>query len=418
MARAVPAGENAILDGTMSDTPRRPISEPPTGPNPRAWFAARRVSVAVLAASLLLGTGAETVRRRSRTLQTRAARHAAERVRLKADGDRRLREAAADPVQRAVLRFDAERHFRAVAWHAERETEASRAAWRPWVAVPPESPGPPWPPVPPELDAARRREPPTDRDRPRPTLADAFLFRPWRYPLGDWTDDPTVEDVWFRAADGVRLNGWFAAARRPRAVVLYAEGNAGNMTGRRWVLRLFRDRLGCSVLVFDYRGYGRSEGSPGVEGVLRDARVARRWLAGRVGVPETAVVLVGNSLGGAVAVDLAARDGARGLVLENTFASLADVTERHFGRLARRLVAGQLDLESLIRDYRGPLLQTHGIADRVVPYESGRRLYEAAGGPKRFLDVPGGDHNDPPAPAYLDALDAFLGALPVSRVRP
>lgn len=379
---------------------------------PRVQFPVRRVMAVASLALLVTGFAAEAVRRRSRVPSDRAARHKAERVRLTAERDHRLRQAAADHPMRPVLHFDAERHGRAAAWHAEQEAVNRRAVWRPWEPVPPQRPGPPWPPVPPELYPVSRPDSPKGPDPPRASLVDALLFHPWRHPLGDWTTDPTVEDVWFGSTDGVRLNGWFAEARRPRAVVLYAEGNAGNITGRRWVIGLFRERLGCSVLLFDYRGYGRSEGSPTIEGVLADARAARRWLAGRTGVAEQEIVLVGHSLGGAVAVDLAARDGARGLVLENTFASLADVSERHFGRLTRLLVAGRLDSVSVIGDYRGPLLQTHGDADQVVPYESARRLFDAAVGPKSFVEVPGGDHNDAPARAYLDALDRFLGELP------
>jgi uncharacterized protein len=111
-------------------------------------------------------------------------------------------------------------------------------------------------------------------------------------------------------------------------------------------------------------------------------------------------------------VDLAAREGARGLVLENTFSSLADLTDRHFGRLARLLVSNHLDSRSKIGRYDGPLLQTHGNADTVVPYELGRRLFGAARGPKRFIEVPEGDHNDPLSPDYIDALDRFLDSLP------
>lgn len=380
---------------------------------PRVRFTVRRLMVVALVALLSFGVGVGSLRRRSGALQARAARHSDQRLRLQADRAARLLEAAADPGSRPALLFDAERHLRAATWHSEREVEIRRAMWRPWAPAPPDRPGPPWPPIPPDLYPVSRPGSEAGPGPPRASLVDAFLFQPSPYPEGDWTIDPGVEDVWFRAPDGVRLNGRFAGSRRPRAVVLYAGGNAGNITDRRWVLGLLRDRMGCSVLVFDYRGYGRSEGIPTVAGILADARAARRWLAARAGVVENDIVLMGHSLGGAVAVDLAARDGSRGLVVENTFASLADVTERHFGRLARILVAGRLDSASRIRDYSGPLLQAHGTADQVVPYESGRRLFEAAGGPKRFVMAPGGDHNDPPGRGYLEALDRFLGGLPV-----
>jgi fermentation-respiration switch protein FrsA (DUF1100 family) len=225
-----------------------------------------------------------------------------------------------------------------------------------------------------------------------------------------------VEDAWFESSDGVHLHGWFAEAERPRAVVLYAHGNGGNVTVRGHVLRLFRDQLDTSVLVFDYRGYGQSEGSPTEPGVLADARAARQWLARRTGVAEGDIVLVGHSLGGGVAVDLAARDGARGLVLENTFTSLPDVAWSYVPLVPYRvLMRSRLDSLAKIPHYTGPLLQTHGDADRIVPYALGRRLFEAANEPKRFVHIPGGDHNDPSATKYVQALDRFLDSLPPTK---
>jgi len=201
-------------------------------------------------------------------------------------------------------------------------------------------------------------------------------------------------------------------------VVLYAGGNAETIAGNRWLLQLFRDKLGCSILIFDYRGYGQSEGTPSERGILADARAARHWLADRAGVAEADIVLVGHSLGGGVMVDLAARDGARALVLENTFSSLPDVASRHIKFLPVRLMmTTRLDSRSKIRDYRGPLLQTHGDADRVIPFDLGRRLFDGANEPKKFVAIPGGGHNDPPTREYLEALDQFLGSLPAAGAR-
>jgi fermentation-respiration switch protein FrsA (DUF1100 family) len=241
-----------------------------------------------------------------------------------------------------------------------------------------------------------------------------MVFFPQRFPQGDWhPTNVAVEDAWFEATDGVHLHGWFAQAEQPRAVVLYAHGNAGNITSRREVLRFFRDQLRASILVFDYRGYGRSQGSPTEAGILADARGARRWLARREGIAEGDIVLLGQSLGGGVAVDLAARDGARGLILENTFTSLPDVGASYFKLVpVHWLMSMRLDSLARIRDYHGPLLQTHGDADTTVPFELGKRLFEGANEPKQFICVPGGGHNDPPTRDYLVALDRFLDALP------
>jgi fermentation-respiration switch protein FrsA (DUF1100 family) len=246
-------------------------------------------------------------------------------------------------------------------------------------------------------------------------IENSIVFQPRPFPQGDWTPDPRIADVWIDAPDGVRLHGWLAEPVRdpPRAVVLYTHGNGGNVTTRRHVIDLFRDRMGATVLVFDYRGYGRSGGRPTEGGVLEDARAARRWLAGRAGVREGDVVLAGHSLGGGVAVDLAARDGARGLVLEGTFTNLPDVAASHVPLLpVRAVMSARLDSVAKIRAYHGPLLQVHGDADRIVPYDLGRQLFRAANEPKQFVTIPGGGHNEHYTAEYVAALDQFIDSLP------
>ena len=139
----------------------------------------------------------------------------------------------------------------------------------------------------------------------------SLLYFPTKFPGGDWTPRGiNVEEAWFTAADGTKIHGWYAPHEKPLAVVLFCHGNGGNITNITGVIRELHDRVGVAVLVFDYRGYGKSEGNPDEAGVLADARAARAWLADKAGVAENQIVLMGESLGGAVAVDLAADGGA------------------------------------------------------------------------------------------------------------
>jgi len=219
-------------------------------------------------------------------------------------------------------------------------------------------------------------------------------------------------DVWVTSADGTRINGWYIPHEDPRAVVLYCHGNAGHLAHREMLLRRLHNELGVSVLIFDYRGYGRSEGSPNEKGVLADARAARAWLADREGIDQKEIVLMGRSLGGGVAVDLAAADGARGLILESTFTSLPDVGASYYPWLpVRWIMRNRFDSLSKIAGYSGPLLQSHGEADRMVPYELGCRLFEAANEPKQFIRFPDRLHNDGQPPSYYAELDAWLDGL-------
>lgn len=248
---------------------------------------------------------------------------------------------------------------------------------------------------------------------------DSLIFFPSRYPEGDWRPRGLhFEDARFAAGDGTRLHGWYLPADNPRAVVLFAHGNGGNLSDRADIGHLLSQRLGASVLLFDYRGYGRSEGSPTIPGVLDDARAARRWLAERAGVSETQIVLMGESLGGGVMVQLAAQDGARALILENTFSSLADVGAVHYPWLPVRFVLGdKLDSTAVIARYHGPLLQIHGDADQIIPMALGRKLFDAANEPKRWVTISDADHNDPRSQQAAQALDDFLGSLPADNAR-
>lgn len=240
------------------------------------------------------------------------------------------------------------------------------------------------------------------------------LFQPVKYPGGNWRPVAKLGvDATFAAEDGTQLHGWFLEHPNPRAVILLAHGNAGNLTHR--VLRVWelRERHRVSVMVFDYRGYGKSEGEPDERGVLQDARAARKWLAERAGVSERDIVLMGRSLGGGVMVDLAANDGARGLVLESTFTSLPDVARNVMPLLpVGWLMTNRLDSLSKIARYHGPLLQSHGDADQLIPIAQAHKLHAAATGRKQFVTIEGGGHNSRQSEEYQRKLDAFIASLP------
>lgn len=242
----------------------------------------------------------------------------------------------------------------------------------------------------------------------------SLIYYPRREARGSWTP-PTLgsEYVDFASADGTPLVGWYMPHPEPRAVVLFACGNGGNMTYWRDEFRMLVEQCSVTLMGFDYRGYGRSGGSPHEAGVLADARAARAWLARRAGVAERDVVLMGRSLGGGVMVDLAT-DGARGLVVESTFTRLPDVAARVYPFLpVRWLMRTRFDSISKIGGYRAPLLVSHGDSDGLVPFDMGRNLYDTAGSTtKKFYTVVGGDHNDPQPDEYYDLLAAFFAELP------
>ena len=244
-------------------------------------------------------------------------------------------------------------------------------------------------------------------------LENSLIFFPSPYPDGVWHPAGLAfEDASFQSADGTPLHGWYVPKKNARAAVLFCHGNAGNITHRAHILQMLHHRVNVSTLIFDYRGYGRSEGKPNEAGVLADARAARRWLADREKIAEADVVLMGESIGGAVAVDLAARDGARALVLISTFSSLPDVAAYHYPWLpVRWAMRTRLDSENKIGNYHGPLLQSHGDADIIVPLQFGQRLFDAANQPKEFLLYPGYNHNDPMPSEYYDHLAAFLDGI-------
>ena len=240
-----------------------------------------------------------------------------------------------------------------------------------------------------------------------PSLDEMILFQPNR--KGDWAPSRLkYSDVEFESNDGTALHAWYCPADAPRAVVLYCHGNGGNISWMADYFEFLRAEHRLTLLAFDYRGYGKSQGTPTVEGVLADGRAAREKLSELAGVPSDEIVVWGRSMGGAVAVQLASEEPPRGLILECTFDSFKTVAKHHAPRWAFLVPEDRLASVKRIPEVRCPLFQVHGTADRVVPFECGQTLYQAAHEPKFFLTVRGADHNTPAPLKMFDTIDRFL----------
>jgi uncharacterized protein len=231
---------------------------------------------------------------------------------------------------------------------------------------------------------------------------------------------PGAEEVSFPTGDGLRLAGWFVPAagppgRRPREprspAVLVCNGNGGNRSLRA-PLAAALARAGLAVLLFDYRGYAANPGRPTEPGLAADARAALAYLAARPEVDPARLVYFGESLGAAVAVRLAVERPPAALVLRSPFASLAEVGRRYYPWLpVSLLLFDRYDALGRVGRVAAPLLVVAGERDRIIPASHSRRLFDAAPAPKRFVLLPGADHNDLELLAgrrLLDELLAFL----------
>jgi len=249
-----------------------------------------------------------------------------------------------------------------------------------------------------------------------------LIYYPPRYP--DGFADPAsyglrVEEVWISTNDGLRLNAWFLPAPASPKVLLVFHGNAENIGYGLARLKSFA-QLGTNVLALDYRGYGKSEGSPNERGVYRDAEAAYRYLADLRRFAPGNIVVYGQSLGGAVAIDLASGHECGGLIVESSFSSGREMARRAFRiPLFEYIPQSRFDSLAKIKNVRCPILIVHGTRDEVIPFAMGQRLYEAAPEPKTFLPVEGAGHNDVfsvGGEKYLESLKALVGIPPAEAV--
>jgi hypothetical protein len=247
-----------------------------------------------------------------------------------------------------------------------------------------------------------------------PWLAERMLFLPDRSDPGPPPRLAGVagEEVALEAEDGVRLHAWWWDAGPDAPAVLLLHGNAGHI-GHRIPLAAGLVERGVSVLLLDYRGYGRSEGRPSEAGVRRDAEAGLRLAIERAGGAER-VVVFGRSLGGVLAAGLAAESQVAGAILEAAFTSLEGIASAVYPYLPAvlfRRLRGRFDALAALGRVRAPVLVVHGTRDRIVPPAMGRALVEATAGPAEWYPVEGADHNDPfvvGGEAYFDRLAAFV----------
>lgn len=221
------------------------------------------------------------------------------------------------------------------------------------------------------------------------------------------------EDVRFQAGDGVSLNGWFfpakAASPRSDRVLLLLHGNAGNISHRLPFAQAWLE-LGLGVFLFDYRGYGRSEGTPGEEGTYLDAQAATAWLRAR-GFESRQVIALGKSLGGGIASELAVREPLGALILQSTYSRIPDLGAELFPWLpVRWLHSIRYDTLGKLPRIHTPVLVVHSRTDSLIGFHHAERNFAAAQPPKMLLEI-AGDHTnvlDTGRAEYLAGLDRFL----------
>ena len=248
------------------------------------------------------------------------------------------------------------------------------------------------------------------------TFVESQIFFPDRHLVCTPADfGLPFEDVWFTASDGTRLHGWFVPSEPSDAVLLFCHGNAGNISHR--VDNINRlNVLGLGVFIFDYRGYGRSEGRISEIGFYQDVEAAYDIASGFASKLQCKLVVFGRSLGGIAAVHIASQRQCGGVILESTFTHLGAMAREHFPVPAvHKMLASRLNAVDRIARLDMTKLFFHGDLDDIVPIRLGRELFDAANPPKEFVTIPGAGHNDTymvGAERYFTKFKEFVNACP------
>ena len=228
-------------------------------------------------------------------------------------------------------------------------------------------------------------------------MENAFIYFPTTYPSGNWNptqvEGCSIEDVYFEAEDGVRPHSWFLENPSSKRVLVYYHGNAGSIADRyEWGCQL--KGVGASVLMVEYRGYGRSEGSPGEAGFYKDAEAVWKWLVQTKGYAANQIILYGKSLGGGVAAELSTRHSPGALVLQSTFTSIPDMAKIVLPFVPKFMIRTRFQTIDKLSQIDCPVLVIHSRDDEIVPFQMGERLAQKAGKLHGFLQFSNYGHND------------------------
>jgi hypothetical protein len=242
-------------------------------------------------------------------------------------------------------------------------------------------------------------------------LQDSLLYFPQKE-LSQTPGDINLEyeEIIFKAKDGTEISGWFVGARDEKGVVLFCHGNAGNISHRLDSIKIFNN-LNLSVMIFDYRGYGKSRGKPTEQGTYLDAEAAWDYLIRTKQKTPESITLFGRSLGGAVAAEIAFRKNPGRLIIESGFTSVTELAKKHYPWLPIKLISKfKYSTIEKIGSIKCPKLIIHSPADEIVPFEHGRTIYQKGSQPKEFLEIRG-NHNEGfliSGKTYTEGLRKFL----------
>ncbi len=245
-------------------------------------------------------------------------------------------------------------------------------------------------------------------------LENSFIYFPVKFPDGDWNIEQQgfpVEDCFFQTGDNLRLHGFFSPYPKAETTLLWFHGNGGNIGHRLEHLRILRE-LKVNIFIFDYRGYGKSQGSPCEQGLYRDSEAAYNYLLSRKEVNPARIYLYGQSLGASQAIYLASQGKGAGVIAEAGFTNLPDIGVDLYPWLpARLLTTERYDSLKRISGLKMPVLIIYGDQDEIIPIRHSQRLYEAAPKPKTLLVIKGARHNDiyqAGTGQYLAAIKKFI----------